>query len=970
MNQMMITTNKGLSRIIQLQPILSTTQFQFGELEKITVGVGNEFSIHFNQQEYHSDRFEVVEIQEHQDEVKKQIAVHLHHEDMDVVCVYQAQTDKPFLKKWLEITFYRTGVLERISVESLAMPANTHYKVAKSSGGFDICLFLSTKRWELFFTLDFPYNDMTIEPDHFEVSYPPYQRVTAGEKVRSHTLTVGSYSPRGIAQGDYDLGQAEAFRHYLLFDYAPPRLQAPQLVYTSIVNQYTEVNFDVPDTPRGQFPIQNKIFYTLTNAPYLMLYPERIPEEIDFCKEVSMEFCQIYEGPFEWTDETPDEETLLKISAYARKAGIKLGLYTGANNLTAAHFNHYGEQKGRPEWRMIDADGKTLSSYCFGSDEFTQWFTDTIIHASRTYGFLMTNFDFLTIALCYAKNHDHPPGGIYQQVANVTKCLNDIRTAVEGYVFDSNLGWTPLIPKIACEMDGFYFTDPYVNTYFPALNATKIQDDSRRADMVRYFRDYLTPVEYFRNCEYFVCADSVVHDFSLFEYGILQGLAVTPNLQLGESRALFDRLNHKQCEHARKFLAEWTQFVKDNWEYYHYTKVLTGLPSVGQVEIYAHCKAKQGYVFLVNPNPFRLSTQFTLDESIGLSSSGDFTVKELYPEKDCLPAIGRLPHKKYGDIVQYILEAQSCIVLAIEPANSGDSAQLFGLPAHLHKIPEGYQTTLSYFQGHNKQLVLQLLPNETVEAIYVDGKEIPFSQKYNLCQFDVTFQKGKVEPEIRQWVIREGSLDSGLSQNFHSGIEGDTVMFPVLENFLSRDDASHYRASLDALCLSLPATFLGAFIENLLKEKYPLALKILIQKETKSQTGEIMLEQNMPTSPIESAPFRRARDSFGRFSTSLLPNQREFFQANYTEFWLSSQFEVPFVQRYIPPGYYQHNFIMLNFLKPEQIKKIRAWINGKEVVVNRYDYWRGNEGSFTYYLDGTRSSLQSGKNTLVLWVSS
>jgi len=571
----------------------------------------------------------------------------------------------------------------------------------------------------------------------------------------------------------------------------------------------------------------------------------------------------------------------------------------------------------------------------------------------------MTNFDFLTIALCYAKNHDHPPGGIYQQVANVTKCLNDIRTAVEGYVFDSNLGWTPLIPKIACEMDGFYFTDPYVNTYFPALNATKIQDDSRRADMVRYFRDYLTPVEYFRNCEYFVCADSVVHDFSRFEYGILQGLAVTPNLQLGESRALFDRFNQKQCEHARKFLAEWTQFVKDNWEYYHYTKVLTDLPSVGQVEIYAHCKAEQGYVFLVNPNPFRLSAQFNLDESIGLSSSGPFTVKELYPEKGCLPAIGRLPYKKYGDIVQYLVEAQSCIVLAIEPANSDGSTQLFGLPAHLHKIPEepalsqakGYQTTLSYFQGHNRRLVLQLPTDETVAAIYVDGKEIHFSQKYNLCQFDVTFPKGKVEPEIRQWVIREGSLDSGLSQNFHFGIEGNTVMFPVLEHFLSVDDASHYRASLDALSLLLPATFLGALSENLLNEKYPLALKILIQKGTKSQTGEIMLEQKMPTS-------------------SLLPNQREFFQADYTDFWLSSQFEVPFIQRYIPPGYYQHNFIMLNFLKPEQIKKIRAWINGEEVVINRYDYWRGNEGSFTYYLDGTRSSLQSGKNTLVLWVSS
>ncbi len=65
MSQIMITTDGGLSRIIQPLPILSTLQFQLAkDSEKITVGVGrehgfekrireHEFSIHFNQQEYH-----------------------------------------------------------------------------------------------------------------------------------------------------------------------------------------------------------------------------------------------------------------------------------------------------------------------------------------------------------------------------------------------------------------------------------------------------------------------------------------------------------------------------------------------------------------------------------------------------------------------------------------------------------------------------------------------------------------------------------------------------------------------------------------------------------------------------------------------------------------------------------------------------------------------------------------------------
>jgi len=937
MSQLSIATDQDLSLAIQpgsTPPII----YSSSQSEKIAIGSKTEFSIVFNEKRYESSDFEISGTREYNDNSGKRIARYFHNHGMDVASVYQVLAGKPYLKKWLEITFHNPGILEKIAYGSYCIPEKANVKIAKSSGGFDICLFLSADRSGLFFTLDFPYSDIAINDGHFGISYPPYQSIDAGETIRSHVMTIGNYSlQRANEEIGFDPGQAEAFRNYLLFDYAIPHLQAPQLVYSSIVNKYTEVSFNVPDTPKGKLPVKNKIFYTLTNAPYLMLYPERIPDEIDFCREVSMDFCQIYEGPFEWTDETPDENTLVDISGYAQKAGIKLGLYTGANNLTAPHFNHYGEQKGDPEWRMVDANGNVSSTYCFGSDDFTRWFTDTIIQASQKYGFLMTNFDFLTIAPCYAKNHNHPPGGIYQQVSNVRKCLNDIRSAVSGYVFDSNLGWAPLVPKIASEMDGFYLTDPYVNTYFPSLNATKILDDSRRADTVKYFRDYLTPVEYFRNCEYFVCADSVIHDSSMFEYGILQGLAVTPNLQLGESRALFDRLNSKQCEHARQFLAKWTQFVKENWEYYHYTKILTNLPSVGQVEIYAHCKNDRGYVFIVNPNPFSLSAQFKLDDTIGLSSSGNFIVEELYPEENCL--VG-LAHN--GDNIQYTVESQSCVVLSIKPDPYNDRIRLFGLPARLKHVSEGYQTTLSYFQGRHRQIFLQLPSDEVITAIYSDEKEIPFRHENGLYSFDVTFPKERVEPELRHWVICENTLDYGLNQNFHLGIEGDKISFPVLE-YLSGNSNS------------LPATFLGAFIENLLNERYTALLNIqtLKKSDIKPEQCHSFSAQNVEL-----------------YDASLSEEQKSLFHKGCNELWFSSKFEVPFIQRYIPPDYYHHNFIMLNFLRPDQIKEIRAWINGAEAEVHHYNYWRGGEGSFTYYLDGTRSSLQSGKNTLVMWVKS
>lgn len=918
-----IITSQGLSRTIKFDNKPSIIHL-IGKKAELLVNTKTEFSLFFNGHTYKSSEFGDTAIQDD----NNQITICFHCNDMDVIVIYQVSTDNNYLKKWLEITFHRPGILEQVVVESFYIPEGAVAEVAKSTGNFDICLFLSLGNQGLFFTLDYPYNDIIKNDTYFEIAYPPYQHVKSGETIKSHVSTIGNYGISGRKQGIYDVGQAEAFRNYLLSDYAKPHLQAPQLVYSSIVNQYTEVNFNIPDTPKGRFPIQNKIFYTLTNAPYVMLYPERINNEIDFCKSLSMEFCQIYEGPFEWVENNPDETTLINISNYAKEEGIKLGLYTGANSLTAPHFNHYGEDKGKPEWHIVDANGNEANTYCFGSDEFTKWFTEVIINASQKYGFLMANFDFLTITPCYAKNHGHPPGGIYHQITNVWKCLKEIRSAIPGYVFDSNLGWDPIIPKIACQMDGFYISDPYVNTYFPSLNATKILDDSRRADMVRYFSNYLTPVEYFRNCEYYVCADSVIHDYAIFEYGILQGLAVTPNLQLGESLALFNRLNCEQCEHARKFIAKWTQFVKDNWEYYHYTKIITDLPTIGQVEVYAHCKSDRGYVFLVNPNPFRLAGKFELNETIGLSS-GEFLIRELYPEENSFPAIGKLPYKEYGETIEYIVEAQKCVVLSIEPAFHDGKARLFGIFADLQRNLDSYEANISYYQGNNKQVFLQLPYNEEVISIYSDDQKIPFYKVNDLYSFSLSFPKQKVEPEIRQWVISEGSLNYGLEHNFHQGIDGVPI----------------------AINPSLSGMFLGAYIENLLNEKYSTSLKVLVKKTDKGRhkknNNQFITNQNEPMSD----------------------NGKQIPKDFSGELWLSSRFGIPFIQKYIPPDYYHHNFIMLNFLKPSQIKSIKAWINGNEVSVNRYDYWRGSASDFTYYLDGTRSSLNSGNNTLVLWIS-
>ncbi len=260
--------------------------------------------------------------------------------------------------------------------------------------------------------------------------------------------------------------------------------------------------------------------------------------------------------------------------------------------------------------------------------------------------------------------------------------------------------------------------------------------------------------------------------------------------------------------------------------------------------------------------------------------------------------------KKYGETIEYLVEAQRCTVLSIEPAFNHNNARLFGLSADLMKTNNGYFATVSYFQGHEKQVYLQLPDDEEVTAVYSDDQRLPFHRVNGLYSFSISFPKEKVEPEIRRWVICEGSLDYGLQQNFHQGIDKAPITIePSLTNF-----------------------FLGAYIENLLNERYPISLKILVKKSRK-----IVLSQ---------------KDNNIVVDNDHISDNQEFSLKDYSgELWLSSKFEVPFIQKYIPPDYHHHNFIMLNFSNPGKIKSIKAWINGQETFINRYNYWRGSSDS-------------------------
>jgi hypothetical protein len=844
----------------------------------------------------------------------------------DVEVVYTG-TPLGMIRKALRLRPHKDVLLERLDVESLVLPPEVEVTVARGAqlpepllGRLPICAFLARQEHGAFFSLDFAISEIDIGDGTLRVGYAPYQEIPAGSTYESHSVTFGAYRLAGRRQGPYDAAAAAAFRRYVRFDYAPPFLQGPQLIYTSIVNRYTEIDRSVPVARPGQRPIANTIFYTLSDANYFMLHPDNIPGEIDLARSLSMEWCQLYEGPFEWIEGNPPAAVARRIGEYARNRGVRLGLYTGANQLTAPHFNHFGQDKGRPEWKRLDAFGKR-GAYCWGSAAFARWFADTLIEASRNYNFRQANFDFLEIAPCEDAAHGHAAGekGLYRQIANLVRTLDTIRASVPGYTYDSNLGWLPFVPKIAKSMDAFYLNDPHFTVYFPTLNTVEALDNSRRYEMVSYFLNFLTPVEYFRNCEYFVTGDSVVRDAAVFEFGILQGLALTPNLQLGEARALLDRLSPADQERLRQFLARWTGFVRENWEYYANTLVLGDLPRVGQVELYAHAKGDRSFVFAVNANPFSARTSIALDASIGLEGSGPYLIHELYPEDRLIAGRSSL-EAHAGETVEAEVPARTVNVLEIGPAPgySRPPLHVAGIPAAYDRFADHYRVQVEAWQGETRQVLLFPPPGESIFRVEVAEQPLNVRRASGGYQVSVQFPKERVAADVLDWRVSSEVAPAGAVE----------VRLPLLDSFAPA------------------ANFLGARIENLLNEKFTRELLVHFQR---SAPGAMVAEKLEPA--------RR----------TALPNAQDL-DPGWVDCWYSARFSVAYVQAYVPPPPDQHNYISLNFKHPRAVREIKAWLNGKEAAVERYRPWRGPEWAVTWYLDGSRAGLKRGENELKLLV--
>src|SRR5205085_1058810 len=102
----------------------------------------------------------------------------------------------------------------------------------------DIAAFYRQGNFGLFASIDFPFSQITTG-SVTRISYPPFEKVAAGQKYECHSLTFGATKLNGHIRGNFDEGEIEAMDDYVQHRF-PPRFNRPMNVYCFVVNRYTQ----------------------------------------------------------------------------------------------------------------------------------------------------------------------------------------------------------------------------------------------------------------------------------------------------------------------------------------------------------------------------------------------------------------------------------------------------------------------------------------------------------------------------------------------------------------------------------------------------------------------------------------------------------------------------------------------------------------------------------------------------------
>jgi hypothetical protein len=816
----------------------------------------------------------------------------------------------------------------------------------KSTKLTDVVAYLSGPAGDgLFATLDFPYCllKQTAGP-RLDIGYPPYHTLSPGQNFSAHPVVLGVFT--AASAENPDSGPSFAFLRWIERAY-PPRIQEPQF-------HFYHINNDLYD-PRAH------LYYSY-REPEMASYMRNLSATkimLEMCRELGFNSYQTMEEPFAFIDgKNPDPEEWNEVRRLAEEVGIRLGagpisnqgILTPMNNPYLRPFSYATGARDTNSpfypWVIRDASGNLPKqiTFCLGSDAFANWFEDELVRLAHLYGFNWYNYDELPILECFDTTHGHPAGGpasLYRQVLNLTRVLENVRRRVPGLLWDTNLGFIPLQPKIVKYVDGIYPNDPEGTAGIITLNRNLNFDEARRKVYTTALTETGIPPVYYRQCQYFLSDNSLMRNLKTFQYEILLDFAMGPNLAVGHLWSELQEMPYGQSLQAAQFLKWWLAWAKRNYALLASTRYL-GLGHSGG-HAYAHIDRDHGYIFLVNPNYWTTTFSLPLDQRVGLWTGEQYILRELHPEpRNVLTE--RLPWPRWKDVVSVDVEPLTVRVIEVAPAPEIHTAILLGVQGQVEPTSDGkYRIKMTGAQGRESRFAVVLPPGQrAVSLTHEPPAEVEVNTEKQLKQppgalvnqqFNgslvwgmVRFPRVAAPSELRTWAARAASLEDGLLQGLNKSFEGERVSY----------SGAGSEASL--------AGFAGAYLENVFQEDREVTLELTVEA-----TG---------TASVANDDAAIAKS--GAVATKgSIPSDGSV--------WYSTQVKLPFVQvADLAPAPDRHLYLVLLLHHSEEVAPPRVWINGQEAPVRFFRYARVKAGA--YYVDGTEAGLHSDDNTIVVFL--
>jgi hypothetical protein len=804
----------------------------------------------------------------------------------------------------------------------------------------DICAFYRGENSGLFVSLDFPYSKIKTADGIVRVTYPPNDQLNEDQEYICHSLTIGRTQLTKINRYGYDDGEVDAMDSYIQKRHKP-RFNRPMTVTAGINNRYTQV-------------ADGEVFYTMKDNPTLSWNTDWLEDDIKLMAEVGIEYYQIWPGPFDATPNDPDPEYVKKVVKYANDMGVRVGDYSATEQLFCEHYNFNNNTHSQFDIAPADCH--------FGNKKFVDMYIARTTEYCKKYGFEEHCLDFLKMWKRAEGAADEEI--IYAQVRGLTQVLEALNNVSDNMLTWTNSGvWVELLPKLAWYNDNMYLTDPFLDKPWPGLNQTRILDEVRRDQMVALHYLTFIPYRYFSNVQYFFCQNSITSDIDNYQYGALSTFAVVPNLGFGELRFWMESLPESKRKSVAAFYRKWLTLIKENYDLWTKTYSAGDKPGIGSLEIYGHVKDDHGYIFLVNSNYWDRNAVVPLNEQLGFKGNQLCEIKQIYPEeKLCLTNFG--PLINLGKSLKLTVPPRAVIVLQVQPVDGKiGSPKVYGIPASVTKIENGYQLKISGPQGATQRFAVQFpadfnindlnavvrsdIPKQRPRSWKPTGLTIVAKGK-NTILYEITFRDKFSQKLLSQWKISAGDLKTGTDASWQKDIPaGQNYNFPLF-NESAGINYPIWQWDADKQGFGALANFCGGYIENAFSEDQETYIDIIRGgKNVSSPLPEINYDVNFATA--QSLP-NIAKDTA-------------------KSWWLQSEVQIPFMYGYgCEPQPSEHIYMVLPFINAAKVKTIKAWINGNPADVQEYKYPR-NRSMSSYYIDLVGSAASHGNNKVVIYFS-